>query len=143
RAGVRLVAFGAPDRAEADGIGRVGLLYGLFGDRHAVRVVAGPADQAFLGVEVVRPALVHPGDELLDLGHDLGADAVAGKKEELEGGHVASRCRTCEPRIASACPGKVEPGFPKTTCADEKGSRDQAWQDRPVPTAGAALQPVG
>ena len=34
------------------------------------------------------PWRVHPGDELFHLGHDFGADAVAGEQEELVGRHV-------------------------------------------------------
>jgi hypothetical protein len=33
------------------------------------------------------------GDNLLGFGHDLRADAVAGKDEELEGGHDPSRAQ--------------------------------------------------
>jgi hypothetical protein len=33
---------------------------------------------------------VHKGDEPFHLGHDLGADAVAGEEEELVGGHGGS-----------------------------------------------------
>jgi hypothetical protein len=52
-----------------------------------VDVVGGAADEGFLGLELPEPAGIHPGDQLLDLGHDLGTDTVAGKQEELVGGH--------------------------------------------------------
>jgi hypothetical protein len=50
-------------------------------------VIAAAADQALLGLERTHAAAVHPGDQLFDLAHDLRADAVAGKKKELVGGH--------------------------------------------------------
>ena len=48
-----------------------------------MRVIGRAADQPLLGLEAGAELGVHGGDQLLHLGHGLGADAVAGKQEEL------------------------------------------------------------
>jgi hypothetical protein len=64
------------------------LRHRLVGDRDLAGVVAGAADQPFLVLEGAHAVGVHPGDQLLHLAHHLGADAVAGKQQELVGRHV-------------------------------------------------------
>src|SRR5262249_55643911 len=63
--------------------------HGFVGHRNLVGVVSRSADQRFLGFELGDAALVHPGDHAFDLGHDLGADAVAGKQKQIDGWHIA------------------------------------------------------
>ena len=77
-----LVPFRPADRAEDHRIGGERLRHRRLGDRHAMRVVGGAADQILLDLEGAEPGLVHEGDDRLHLGHDLRADAVAGKKED-------------------------------------------------------------
>ena len=84
-----LVPFRPADRAEDHGVGGMRLGHGVVGDGDPVGVVAAAADQPLLGLERAHAVRVHPGDELLHLGHDFGADAVAGEQEELVGGHNA------------------------------------------------------
>ena len=76
------------DRAEQHRIGGESPLHILFRDRLAMRVVGASADQAFVGLEAAAELLVHGSDQLLDLPHRLGADAVAGKEEEFFRCHV-------------------------------------------------------
>ena len=83
------VPFRPADRAEDHRIGGVRLGHGGVGDRHLVGVVAAAADQRLLGLERAHAVAVHPGDQFLHLGHHLGADAVAGKQEQIVGGHRA------------------------------------------------------
>jgi hypothetical protein len=54
-----------------------------------MRVVGRPAHEVFGHVEGEAPPVTEPADDLADLGHDLGADAVAGKDEKAGGGHGA------------------------------------------------------
>ena len=56
-----------------------------------MRVEGRAADEAALGVEMGDAGLRAPGEHLLDLGHDLGANAVAGEEEEVVGRHGGSR----------------------------------------------------
>ena len=112
------VPFRPADRAEDDGVGRVRLGHGLVGDRDLVGVIAGTADEPFLGLEPPHAARVHPGDEFLHLGHHLGADAVAGEKKELVGRHVLpsslarmrgllkAAARLCKTHVS--CPGLAD-----------------------------------
>ena len=55
-------------------------------------VVGAAADQIGLGLDRGEAASVHPGDDALGLGHHLGADAVAGKQQELIGCHAPFLC---------------------------------------------------
>ncbi len=48
-----------------------------------MRVIGASADEAFLCLEPGIEVGVHHVDEFLDLGHCLGADAVAGEKKEF------------------------------------------------------------
>ena len=98
-----LVPFRPADRAEDHGVGGMRLGHGGVGDRDLVRVVAAAADQPFLGLERAHAVRVHPGDELFHLGHDFGADAVAGEQQELVGGHDASRCLAGVLKNAADC----------------------------------------
>ncbi len=77
------IPFRPADRAEQHRVGGQRLGHVGFGDRLAMRVIGAAADQAFLGLEAAAELLVHGGDQLLDLGHRLGADAVAGEQEEF------------------------------------------------------------
>ena len=82
-----LVPLGAADGAEQDGGGGVRLPHGLLGDGHAVLVDCRPAREVRLRLEPGRVArLVEQGDQPLDLGHDLDADAVAGQEQETMSG---------------------------------------------------------
>ena len=89
-----LVPLRPADRAEDHGVGGMRLRHGGVGDRDLVGVVAAAADQPLLGLERAHAVGVHPGDQLFHLGHDFGADAVAGEKQELVGRHRLT------PRIA-------------------------------------------
>ena len=82
-----LVPFRPADRAEDHRVGGLRLLDRRIGDRDAVRVIGAAAAQPLLGVERPHAVAVHPGDQLLHLGHDFGANPVAGEKEEIVGGH--------------------------------------------------------
>jgi hypothetical protein len=81
------VPFRPADRAEDDRVNRFRPGHGLVGDRDLVGVVGTAADQSVLGLERAHAVGVHPRDQLFDLGHDLGADAVAGEQKELVGRH--------------------------------------------------------
>ena len=48
-----------------------------------MRIVGAAADEAGLGLDLGVPARIHPGDHALDLGHDFGADAVAGEQQKF------------------------------------------------------------
>src|ERR1700761_1779564 len=48
--------------------------------------------ETLVGLERAHAMPVHPGDQLFHLGHDLGADAVAGEEQELVGRHLGSPC---------------------------------------------------
>ena len=89
--GPRLIGHALPLRAahgaENHRVGGLRLRHGGVGDGDLVGVVAGAADQPLFGLEPREPVRIHPADELLDLGHHLGADAVAGKKQEFVPGH--------------------------------------------------------
>ena len=63
------------------------LRHGGVGDGDFVRVVAGAADEVFLGLEFGDALLGVKAEQPFHLGHDFGADAVAGEKEEIEAGH--------------------------------------------------------
>ena len=72
-----------------------------------MRVVGGSADQILLGLEPADSIGVHPGDHLLDLAHDLGTDAVAGKQEEGGVGMV-------KPYVLSRVLGEFDSEFDRT-----------------------------
>ena len=82
-----VVPFRAADGAEDHGVGGMRLRHGLVGDGDLVGVVAAAADQAFLGLESGDARLGEEAEQPFDLGHDFGADAVAGEKKEFVGGH--------------------------------------------------------
>jgi hypothetical protein len=56
-------------------------------------VIGAAADEALVGLELGDALGVHPGDDLLHLGHDFRADAVAGEIEDVVGCHGCSRER--------------------------------------------------
>ena len=81
------VPFGAADGAEHDGVGGERLLHGRLGDGLAMGVIGAAADEVGLGLDGREAAGIDPGDEAADLGHHLGADAVAGKQQEIVNSH--------------------------------------------------------
>ena len=83
-----LVPFRPADRAEDHGVRGLRLLHGGVGDGHLVRVIAAAADQRLFGRELVGTFFVEEVDDALHLGHDFGADAVAGKKKQIVGRHT-------------------------------------------------------
>ena len=50
-------------------------------------VVGAAADEIGLGLDCGDPARIDPVDEARDLGHHLGADAVARKQQDIENCH--------------------------------------------------------
>ena len=77
------VPLRAADRTEQHGIGLEGGLHGVVAERHAVLVERGATDQVLGDVEADRALLAHPGNDLADFVHHLGADAVAGQHEQI------------------------------------------------------------
>ena len=77
------VPLRAADRAEQNGIGFQRGLHGVVAERHAVLVERGATDQVLGDVEADRALLAHPGNDLADFVHHLGADAVAGQHEQI------------------------------------------------------------
>ena len=82
-----LVPFRPADRAEDHRVGRVRLRHGGVGDRDVVGVVAGAADQPFLGPKIGDACFGVKAEQPFHLGHDFRADAVAGEEKEIETGH--------------------------------------------------------
>ena len=87
----RLVRHAVPlrpaDGAEDDGVGRMRLRHGFFGDGDLMGLVARAADQLLLGFEIRDAGLGEEAEEPFHLGHHFRTDAVAGEKEELVRGH--------------------------------------------------------
>ncbi len=52
-----------------------------------MRVISGAADKSLLDLEIGDALLGIEAEKPFHLGHDFGADAVAGEKQELVGGH--------------------------------------------------------
>ena len=75
------VPLRAADRTEQHGIGLESSLHGVVAERHAVLVERGATDQVLGDVEADRALLAHPGNDLADFVHHLGADAVARQHE--------------------------------------------------------------
>ena len=78
-----LVPFRAAHRAEKDGIRSFRLFHGGVRDRLAMGVIGAAADEILLDFELSAAGLAEPCDHAFDLGHDLGADAVAGKEKQF------------------------------------------------------------
>ena len=97
------IPFRAADGAEEHRIGSLSAIHGGFRDRRAVRVIGRAADEIRLGLEADAP-LAEPAHDLLDLAHDLRADAVAGEKEKLVRCHVAVSSARLSLRRPQACP---------------------------------------
>ena len=114
-----LVPLRPADRAEDHGVAGHRLRHGGVVDRLAVGVVGAAADQPLLVFERAHAMGVHPCDQPFHLGHDFGADAVAGEQEELVGGHDA------EPRGCAQNGGGLLKGW----------ARD--WQGAADPLVGA------
>jgi hypothetical protein len=53
-----------------------------------MRVVTASAHQRLFGREPVGTAFIEEVDDAFCLGHDLGADPVAGKKKQIMSGHL-------------------------------------------------------
>ena len=77
------VPLRAADGAEQHGVGLLGAGDGGVADGTALAIDRGPADQALGEFEAGVTASGHPVDHPADLGHHLGADTVAGEKEEF------------------------------------------------------------
>ena len=75
--------FRAADRTEHHRVGLVGELHGVLGDRLAMGIIGGAADQILFRLEGGETGLVEKSDQAFDLRHHLDTDAVARKKEEL------------------------------------------------------------
>ncbi len=86
--------FRAADRAEQHGVAGQRLVERAIGQRHAVGVVGGTADQPLGDFEAGDMAAIEKFGDAQDLAHDLRADAVAGQDQNLA---VGARC----PRHAS------------------------------------------
>ncbi len=71
------VPFRPADGGEQDGVGRAGARHVGLADRDAMRVIGRAADKAGLDLEMGNALLGEEMGDLLDLGHHLGADAVA------------------------------------------------------------------
>ncbi len=52
-----------------------------------MRVVAASADQCLFSLKPVGTAFIEEVDDAFCLGHDFGADPVAGKKKQIVSGH--------------------------------------------------------
>ena len=57
-----------------------------------MRVVGATADQSLFDLELGDAFAPEMIDDLLDFGHNLRADSIAGEKKELQRLHVHSRC---------------------------------------------------
>ena len=77
------VPFGAADGAEQHGVGGMRQRDVGIADRRAMRVIGRAADEPALDLEGGDPLRIPPAQDLLDLGQNLGADAVAGQEEEF------------------------------------------------------------
>src|SRR5581483_7735505 len=82
-----LVPLRPAHRAEDDCLGLARLGERLVGERRAVPVDGGAADQRRLGLELGPPLAVEEGHDALHLGHHLRSDAVAGKQQKRVRGH--------------------------------------------------------
>src|SRR5215472_12977831 len=60
----------------------------VLGDGDAVHIVAAASDERLLDLEPAQSLRVHEADQPFDLGHHLGADAVAGKQQEFRHGNA-------------------------------------------------------
>ena len=89
------VVLGAAHGAEDDGVRGLGERHRAIGHRHAVRVEGSAADEIALALELQALAVAEPGDDALDLGHHLGADAVTGQEQKIadliHGGSAVSK----------------------------------------------------
>ena len=88
------------DHFNREGVAKFEIEKGLVGggayDTHGKAIsdadMALAADQAFFDLEFGDALAFEAIDNLLDFGHNLGANAVARKEEEFESRHVRSRC---------------------------------------------------
>ena len=92
------IPFRPADRAEQHRVRRHRLGHVGIGNRRAMRVVGAAADQALIGGEAAAELFVHGRYQLLDLGHGLGADAVAGEQEKMLRCHGETVLERFEPR---------------------------------------------
>ena len=124
------VPFGAADGAEDDGVGRVGLLHRILGDRTPVGVVRRAADQVVLCLEGDAAASVEPVDDAAHLRHHFLADPVAGEKKKLVRRHVSSFLAALPGRVRQATKPAILRVSPP---AGPMSSERNAW-----PAAGSA-----
>jgi hypothetical protein len=78
-----LVPFGPADGPEHHRIGVLRQRHGRIGHGLTMGVVSRAADQILLDLGT-QPARVEPGDDALELGRDLGPDAVTGQKKQFQ-----------------------------------------------------------
>mgnify|MGYP007089163731 CR=1 FL=1 len=96
------VPLRATDGAEDHGVRGLRQIHRRLRDRDLVRIIGRTADEAFFALEAGELFLVQPRDDVLDLGHHLGTDAVAGQKKKLVRRHDLSRCFG-KPEIRADC----------------------------------------
>ena len=81
------VPFGAADGGQHHRVGGLRQRHVGVADGLAMGVIGAAADQGFFRLEAGDAGAAMPGDDLFQLRHDLGPDAVAGKQEEFVGRH--------------------------------------------------------
>ena len=81
------VPFRTADGGQKNRVGGFGERHVSVADRFPVGVIGAPADQSLLDLEFGDALLVEAIDNLLEFGHNLGTDAVAREKQELESRH--------------------------------------------------------
>ena len=87
---IEIVVFRPANRAQQNRVRRLRLGQSLIRQRHTMGVIGRAADQVFADIEL-KPALgAEPVDDLADLGHDFGADPVAGQDEDGRIFHVGA-----------------------------------------------------
>ena len=79
---IEVVIGRAAHGAEKHGIHFLRLRHGFIGERHAMGIIGRPPHKIFADIEVKAAFCAEPFDDLVYFGHDLGADAIAGKDEE-------------------------------------------------------------
>ncbi len=105
------IPFRAADGGEQHRVRRLRARHVGIADRGLVNVIGGAADKAFFDFEMDNSFAREPSGDFLDLGHDLGADAVARKNEKLIMSHALrsmKRGAKAEPQ-SSRCPRTPKP----------------------------------
>ena len=91
-----MIPFRPADRAEDHGVGGFRLGHGRVRDALLARVIGRAADQPLLGRKMRDALRIEPVDQALHLRHHFGADAVAGEKQQVVGGHGKVLVRRAE-----------------------------------------------